>query len=84
MKRKKHQYIVIDGQDLVGMVGRFDLNFCKVYYDGKTLHVMDWDSIMTSTTKINWEFDHRSTRAEKYRQRGFTIIDDNDNNDNNE
>lgn len=62
----------------------FDLNFCKVYYDGYTVHALDWKSLVSKKSNNYTKFHRRGLsnldgfvknidRIEKYFKRGFII-----------
>lgn len=77
-----HQIITFKDKSPREVVDTFDYGFCKVYFDGETIHVVDWDSVSTKTTTVM--ANTRICRKHKYEARGFTIIegegeeDDND------
>lgn len=53
----------------------FDLDFCKNTFDGKTLNIINIDSILTKTTDLSkhkYPFTNMN-RIYKYENRGFTI-----------
>jgi hypothetical protein len=53
---------------------QFDFDFCKVYFDGNTLTVLDQESVDTKTCKLRRSVDHYyKKRVDKYKDRGFTI-----------
>ena len=71
-----HQIIVFEKKTPLETVNSFDYEFCKVYFDGETLHVKNWLSILTRASGIGGNTN--PSRKLKYESRGFTIIDYND------
>lgn len=70
-----HQIITYEAMTPPEIVDSFDYEFCKVYFDGSTIHVKNWKSILTRTSKIIGR--SRSSRRSKYEARGFIITDGN-------
>lgn len=58
-------------------VGKFDLDFCKVMFDGEKFTVLEPQSVVTRTSKYNkiedWHHQ-KDKRVAKYTKRGFTIL----------
>lgn len=59
-------------------VDRFDLDFCKIVFDGHTLKAMKPESVKNKTSRYNRVSDWRNKRKEriaKYTTRGFKVIE---------
>lgn len=58
-------------------VSKFDLDFCKVMFDGEKFTVLEPQSVKTRTSKYNkiedWHHQ-KDKRVAKYTKRGFTIV----------
>lgn len=79
----KFQQIIV-GMDVKKFIYRtFDLDLCKVAFDGKKLYIKNWDVLFSRKDKIkpNYSimlfYDHSDNkcaeRMHKYNQRGFSI-----------
>lgn len=70
-EEQKVQIIALKEKDPLDYIAEFDFDFCKVYFDGEQLHVMNWDAVLTRTSSIKGKT--RPSRIEKYENRKFFI-----------
>ena len=62
--------------DLTKFIDQYDLDFCKVIFDGTSLNVMYPKSVTIRTSKYNRITDwngRRQYRTDKYTKRGFKV-----------
>ena len=56
----------------------FDLEFCKIYYDGYSLHAINWESVINKCSldrqREQLSYVSRINRYEKYLRRGFVVM----------
>ena len=81
-KETNIQIIHIDKKNfsnIADFVEEFDLDFCKIIFDGEKFTMLYPDSVINCTSKYNktsdWQ-DRKDMRIEHYKKRGFTITDD--------
>ena len=83
---KKHKNITIQiiklnpklNKSIKEFVGKFDLDFCKVMFDGEDFTILEPKSLLTRTSTYNKILDwhiQKNKRVAKYIKRGFTITE---------
>ena len=82
----KYQNLKIDIIRMYGLkeIDKFDFDFCKIWFDGKEVHMMYPEAVKSKTCLVDYDphgFIHENghpqvhdkTRIEKYRKRGFNV-----------
>lgn len=67
---------IIHITSLADLFSGFDFDFCKIWYDGTSLHMINREAVETKSCTVNVDADHMrkpEERIKKYRQRGFKI-----------
>jgi hypothetical protein len=69
--------LVFSARSLLATLGAFDLTCCRIWYDGNSVQATHWHwTLRGITTILPSATAQRQARIEKYKGRGFTVIEE--------
>jgi hypothetical protein len=69
--------LVFTTRSVLATVGAFDLTCCRIWYDGNSVQATHWHwTLRGITTILPSATEQRQARINKYKDRGFTVIEE--------